>query len=410
MKNRYNYYSPALLNVDGTLVTVSCMAKAGREWGYNRLVCERQTPDGEMQKTYPVCAPPARVINDSPENMKTAFFAAPSLARAADGSLVLTATLFPESKGAADKKLLEKKKLACAYCDGKRCPLIYDRDGNFFYILDDGSVLDKHKQPTEYTVKPLGELYKGEEYIGNIYLNGAKGKPDEENKTTHGAPLKAPKRSYILVFRSTDGGVTWSAPRDITPMLLGEKDMPWLTTVPGRALTTESGRIIVPLTDGTEDICIYSDDNGETWCRNQRQPFTGTRGDWVVFETPSRHIYGYAARKGKLSSAMSPDNGIIWTKGDKPKIHPGKAPMSVLVLGEQLLLSHAGDGEGVIEIADFITDRKGNFKGLDWRKESARLDASIGSSCLAEIDDETVAIAYEDTEKNDITIQFIKMK
>ncbi|MBQ9227550.1 MAG: exo-alpha-sialidase [Eubacterium sp.] len=412
MEQKYNYYSPSMLSVDGTLVTVSCRAKAGAQWGFIQLLCERQRTDGTGQTSTVICSPPARVINSEPDNTKTAFFTAPATALTKDGSIILLSAFFPESKGCADKHLLEKKKIACAYHDGKRYPLIYDRDGNFFYILDDGSVIDRHKQPTAYTVEPLGELYKNGEYVGNIYLNGAKGKPDRENQTTHGAPLKAPKRSYLLMFRSSDGGKTWSAPKDITPFILSDKDSPYLVTASGAALTTDSGRLIFTLKSEKENICIYTDDGGETWCRNQRQPFTGTKGDWIAYETPDRHLHAVANNGGKLSAGLSGDNGILWMKGDKPRLKAGSGAFGCLVTEDKVLISHPAPKSAAagITVGDFVFDKKGGYKSTAWRREEALLEQPIGASTLAKLDEETVAIAYEDTAAGDIKIEFIKLK
>ena len=412
MSEKYNYYSPSMLNVDGRLVTVSCRAKAGKEYGYIQLISERQTTDGEQAESVLICAPPARAISDDASAWKTAFFTAPATALTKEGDIILLSAFFPESKGGADKRFLEKK-IACAYHDGKRYPLIYDRDGNFFYVLDDGSVLDRRKQPTDYTVKPLGELYKGEEYLGNIYLNGAKGKPDTENKTTHGAPLKAPKRSYLMMFRSADGGKTWSDPTDITPFILSEKDSPYLVTASGAALTTDSGRLIFTLKTEKENICIYTDDGGKTWGRNQRQPYTGTKGDWIAFETPDRNLHAVACDKGKLSGGLSPDNGILWTKGDKPKFRTGAGTFGCMVTDGKVFISHPapkGSATAGVVVGDFAFDRRERFKSINWRKEEALLAEALGSSTLAKIDSETIAIAYEDTTANDIKIEFIKLK
>lgn len=412
MNNQYNYYAPSMLNVDGRLVTVNCRAKAGRDYGFIQLVCERQTTDGELASSGVICSPPARVISDDNSNWKTAFFTAPATALTKEGDIILISAFFPESKGGADKRFLEKKKIACAYHDGKRYPLIYDRDSNFFYVLDDGRVLDRRKQPTAYTVKPLGELYKGDEYIGNIYLNGSKGRPDAENQTTHGAPLKAPKRSYIMMFRSTDGGETWSAPRDITPFILSEKDSPYLVTASGAAMTTDSGRLIFTLKTEKENICIYTDDGGKTWGRNQRQPYTGTKGDWIAYETPDRHLHAIACDKGRLTGSLSPDNGILWVKGDKPRFPTGSGAFGCMVTEDKVFISHPApkNGDAGVVIGDFVFDRRGHYKSTVWRKEEALLTEAIGSSTLAKIDDETIAIAYEDTTDDDIKIEFIKLK
>lgn len=74
---------------------------------------------------------------------------------------------------------------------------------------------------------------------------------DRENeagaKTTFGAPLKAPKRCYVFMLKSSDGGKTWSEPKDITNMILNEEDGTFLGVAPGVGVTTKDGRVIMPL-------------------------------------------------------------------------------------------------------------------------------------------------------------------
>lgn len=83
--------------------------------------------------------------------------------------------------------------------NGRMRPIIYDRDGNFFYVSEDGTVLDYKKEATDYRVdEATGALYRDEEYLGNIYLNGAMGKNEMGVKTTFGAPLKSPKDAMYL--------------------------------------------------------------------------------------------------------------------------------------------------------------------------------------------------------------------
>ena len=165
---------------------------------------------------------------------------------APNGDIVMLVTYYPESKGLFNKKMMDKGKLAYASFDGQTVPLIYDRDGSFYYVLNNGKVLDKNKKSTPYTVNFTdGELYKDSEYVGNIFLNGAKGKAVDGNaKTTYGAPLKAVKRNYVFMLKSSDKGETWSKPVDITGSILNQKkDGFFLGVAPGSALTTKKGRM-----------------------------------------------------------------------------------------------------------------------------------------------------------------------
>ncbi|MBR2100884.1 MAG: exo-alpha-sialidase, partial [Eubacterium sp.] len=203
------YRIPALINTKNALIAACNRETNANDYGYMELVIRRSEDGGESWSDVSlIAAPPAREISDNPEASKSAFFIDPCLCVADNGDILLLATFFPESKGIMDTKLLEKK-TAFAGFDGNMYPIIYDRNGNYFIILDDGKIITSSKSKTPFRIEGLGELYKDDEYCGNIYLNGAMGKSMSDVKTTFGAPLKAPKRSYIFMFKSSDGGKTW---------------------------------------------------------------------------------------------------------------------------------------------------------------------------------------------------------
>ncbi|SFI09309.1 sialidase family protein [Planctomicrobium piriforme] len=85
---------------------------------------------------------------------------------------------------------------------------------------------------------------------------------------------------YMRCFyqRSTDDGLTWSAPTEITSALDGfRRDYDWkvLATGPNHGIQMQSGRLVVPvwLSTGTGSnahhpsvtATVYSDDQGKTW-------------------------------------------------------------------------------------------------------------------------------------------------
>ena len=416
------YRIPSLVNTGKTLVAVCNREANDRDFGYMELVCRTSEDGGKSWSDISlIAAPPAREISGDAESCKSAFFIDPCMAVADNGDIVLLVTFFPESKGIMDKKLLEKKTAFTGF-DSSIYPVIYDRDGNYYIILDDGKVLDSKKAKTDYRVEGIGELYQGEEYVGNIYLNGAKGKSEGEGLTTFGAPLKAPKRSYIYMFKSSDEGKTWSDGKDITRDILTETDGVFLGIAPGSALKTQSGRIVFPLYNLKNTVSVYSDDNGETFKRNKRFPYSENKDEWCAIEAPNNCIYafGRAKKLAKTPVSVSADNAITWTKSKKAPFKAPKCQKSAIAIGNNIFVSHPSGKKrenGVISKGEFVFKTKKNkapkFKGIKWSKDKEAIKINEGFfaySCLAKINDNTLGILYEDAPSAHIVFETINVK
>jgi len=79
----------------------------------------------------------------------------------------------------------------------------------------------------------------------------------------------------VWLTRSTDGGMTWAPPTEITKDVK-DPSWTWYATGPGHGIQLKSGRLIVPcdhmvgvhldrLQDPYHSHVIYSDDEGESW-------------------------------------------------------------------------------------------------------------------------------------------------
>lgn len=136
---------------------------------------------------------------------------------------------------------------------------------------------------------------------------------DVEHKIQRGeAPARTP-----WVLRSSDDGLTWSAPRDIS----GTATRPtfrWYATGPGHGLQLESGRLIAPCDHSTGhehdaqfSHALYSDDGGHTWAIGGILP--ARTNECIAVELHPGELWFNARNyfgKNQRVSAISTDGGL----------------------------------------------------------------------------------------------------
>ncbi len=405
---------PSIVNANGTLVAIADRQSCGMDWGYIELTARRSEDGGKTWSNIEsIAIPPARETRKNAESFASSFFVNPCMTIAKNGDIVLITNFYPESKGINNEKLLDKKKVPYTSVNGEFFPVIYDRDDNFFSVRKNGSVFDKNNNETNYRVEGIGSLYRDDEYLGNIYLNGAMGKNELNAKTTFGAPLKAPKRSYVFMIKSCDNGKTWSTPVDITPMILDEKDGTFLGVASGNGITTESGRIIMPLYTKKNALSIYSDDNGETWHRTRTQKYNEVAGEWAPAYAPDGSIFALGMQKkyGKTPISISRNEGSNWTKLSPSELYSPNCQKNVLSLGDYVLCSHPSEKNrenGIISVGKFRMKGKSAF-GIDWIGHKKINDGFFAYSSLVKIDDETIGVLYESQPSSYIEFKTFKI-
>lgn len=392
---------PSLINAGGTLVAAIDRASTGADWGYIEIAVRRSDDGGKTwSNLQTIVKPPARETKISDDCYASGFFIDPCMAIAPNGDIIMIVDFWPECKGLHKRSILDKHKAPYAEIDGKILPVIYDKSKRPYYINEDGTVLDKNINLTSYKVKGLGYLYENDKYIGNIFLNGPTGVNEAEVELTFGAPLTAPKRSYVYMLRSSDNGKTWSEPRDITHMFLRRSDGTFIGVAPGVGLTTKSGRIIMPLyVDRKSTVTIYSDDNGETWQRTDEQPYSKNIDEWQMTEAPDGTILGFGRQKrpGKTPVTISKDNGTTWKKSSKTELIAVKCQKSVLAVGDYVFSTHTGPkhrADGELSVGKFVKN-KDSLSKIEWFKTIRLRDGFFAYSCLAQIDENTIGVMYE---------------
>lgn len=126
----------------------------------------------------------------------------------------------------------------------------------------------------------------------------------------------------VLVMRSTDDGVSWSKPADITASAMNPA-WHWVGTGPGHGIQMTSGRLVIPCwADATPKLgevqlsyVFYSDDHGTTW--KTGSPLESNASDECqVVELADGTLYMNArSRQGKKQRAVarSKDGGTSWS-------------------------------------------------------------------------------------------------
>lgn len=143
----------------------------------------------------------------------------------------------------------------------------------------------------------------------------------------------------LFAMRSTDDGATFSAPVEITEMLMPFREQyPWrvIATGPGHGIQLRNGRLVVPvwMSDGSgsefgaghlghrpsEVATIYSDDHGATWSCGEIFVHTDARvhnpSETLAVELSDGRVLcniRSEAKENRRLIAISPDGSSNWT-------------------------------------------------------------------------------------------------
>ena len=349
--------------------------------------------------------------------------------------------MFPEGKGIFG--MSSEREVAYKEIDGKTYQILYREGENGAYtIRENGVVYTPDGQATDYRVvvnpvKPAysdkGDLYQGEQLLGNIYFTS--------NKTS---PFRIAKDSYLWMSYSDDDGKTWSAPQDITPMVKADW-MKFLGVGPGVGITLQhgphKGRIVVPVytTNRTNHLngsqssrIIYSDDHGKTWHMGGGVNDNRTLHDGTVVDSSNMKNY-YAQNTeasvvqlnngqlklfmrgltGDLQVATSNDGGITWDNNvaryDVPDVYVQMAATHTVQDGkEYILLANAngpGRKNGYIRVARVEEDGE-----LTWLHHHLIQEGEYAYNSLQQIGPKEFGLLYEHHEAggNPYTLSFKK--
>ena len=440
-----SYRIPALLKTDkGTLIAGADERRLhSSDWGDIGMVIRRSEDNGKTWgdrvtitnlRDNPRASDPSI---GSPVNIDMTLTQDPETKR-----IFAIYDMFPEGKGIFG--MSSQKEEAYKEIDGKTYQILY-REGErgAYTIRENGTVYTPDGKATDYRVvvdpvKPAysdkGDLYKGDQLLGNIYFT--------TNKTS---PFRIAKDSYLWMSYSDDDGKTWSAPQDITPMVKADW-MKFLGVGPGVGITLRTGphkgRIVVPVytTNRTNHLngsqssrIIYSDDHGKTWhmgggVNDNRTLYDGT----VVDSSTMSNYYAQNTEStvvqlnngdlklfmrgltGDLQVATSHDGGATWDKEIKryPQVKDVYVQMSAIHTmhegKEYILLSNAGGpgrNNGLVHLAR--VEENGE---LTWLKHNPIQSGKFAYNSLQELGNGEYGLLYEhaDGNQNDYTLSYKK--
>lgn len=217
----------------------------------------------------------------------------------------------------------------------------------------------------------------------------------------------------VWVMHSTDDGVTWSEPRDISANVK-KADWTWYATGPGIGIQTRRGRLVIPANHALaaskvhQSHLFFSDDRGKTW----------TLGGSAADHTNESQVVELADGRLMLNMrnhppqkpenfrkvAISTDGGKILgeTTTDSSLIEP-PAQASLL---RYSLAKNAGTGKGARKNRllfanpaapkrERMTVRVSYDEGTTWPVSRVIYEGPSAYSCLVVLRDRTIGLLYE---------------
>ena len=439
-----SYRIPALLKTDkGTLIAGTDERRLHHsDWGDIGMVVRRSSDNGKTWGDRIVISNPRDNEHakhaewPSPVNIDMALVQDPETKR-----IFAIYDMFLESK--AVFSLPGQAPKAYEQVGDKVYQVLYKQgESGRYTIRENGEVFDPQNRKTDYRVvvdpkKPAysdkGDLYKGNELIGNIYFEYS-----EKNI------FRVSNTNYLWMSYSDDDGKTWSAPKDITHGI--RKDwMHFLGTGPGTGIALRTGphkgRLVIPvyttnnvsyLNGSQSSRVIYSDDHGETWqageAVNDNRPVgnqtihsstmnnpgaQNTESTVVQLNNGDLKLF-MRGLTGDLQVATSHDGGATWDKEIKryPQVKDVYVQMSAIHTmhegKEYILLSNAGGpgrNNGLVHLAR--VEENGE---LTWLKHNPIQSGKFAYNSLQELGNGEYGLLYEhaDGNQNDYTLSYKK--
>jgi sialidase-1 len=213
---------------------------------------------------------------------------------------------------------------------------------------------------------------------------------------------------FVLV-ESSDDGLSWSAPRSITPSV---KDPAWhlFFNGPGSGIAMQDGTLVFAAQYWDENrmpysTLIYSKDHGQTWVGNIKGPRANTTESQLLETTNGTLMLNMRDNRGRYRAvATTKDLGKTWTEhASSYNALPDPVCMASIIkakarvkkeTSDWVFFSNPNTSSGRYNISIKASPNLGE----SWPDEYVYLldeRASYGYSSLAMIDEKHVGILYE---------------
>jgi len=309
------------------------------------------------------------------------------------------------------------RRTVLAFCEGRKdgrgdsgeIDLLLKRSFNGGRTWGKAQVVWSDAQNTCGNPAPVVDLSTGNIILLMTWNRGS----DTENQITAG---KGQDTRHVFLTHSSDDGVTWTKPLDITSSVK-EPDWGWYATGPvnGIQLTrgARAGRLVIPCNhteaggDGrvvTRAHVIFSDDHGKTWQLGGIEEEKTNESTVVELSDGSilQNMRSYH-KKNRRAVATSKDGGISWSpvRLDEVLIEP-------VCQGSLLRCTWPGGGQKsrilFANPASFrrqqLTIRISYDEGATWPARKEIYSGPAGYSCLAMLPDKSVGCLFERGERS----------
>ncbi len=219
----------------------------------------------------------------------------------------------------------------------------------------------------------------------------------------------------VLMLSSTDDGITWTEPKDITATVKKEKEWGWYATGPGHGIQLEygihKGRLVIPcdfqkintpgIGEHRHSHIIFSDDHGATWQLGGET--TNYMNECEVVERVDGSLLlcmrNYLG-KDQRAFCVSTDGGETWSA---PELHEDiycpvcqASIQRYSTAPENIMLYSGPSGKG----RNNLTLRVSKDEGKTWPVSQVVHSGPSAYSDLAVLSDGTIVCLYEGAEKN----------